>query len=116
MRLLLDEHLSVRHIGRLLTQRGYDVLAVTADPKLVGLEDEQLLEHALEQKRIIVTCDGSDFSDLARQWWDEPRPHAGILIAWSHRNHEFKAVADAVSHLLEVRADQEEWMNLVLGV
>lgn len=64
MRLLLDAHLSGNKIGRPLERRGHDVVAVERETALRGLSDERLLDFALEEKRIVVTCDAKDFPNL----------------------------------------------------
>lgn len=47
---------------------------------LDGLEDEQLLELAVEETRMMITFDVKDFTVLARRWAEAGRTHAGVWI------------------------------------
>ena len=53
--LLLDEMFSCAIAGQ-LRGKGHDVLAVVADPALIGLPDDQILAHATETGRALVTA------------------------------------------------------------
>lgn len=77
-RLLLDEMFSPE-IAPELSKRGHDVAAVAADPGLVGLADEQILEWATEQNRCLVTENVKDFEVLRRALAAQARAHAGLL-------------------------------------
>jgi len=63
--LVLDEMASPE-IASELVKRGHDVVAVAADPALVGLPDEQVLEWATAQGRCLVTENVKDFEVLRR--------------------------------------------------
>ena len=115
MRLLLDEHLSARRIGTPL-RRSHDVLALQDDAALWGLSDEEVLELATADSRIVVTCNGVDFMAIARAWAEEGRPHAGVLILWGWRTDAFGGIVDAVEHTLGLHSNQDAWANLVLAM
>jgi len=53
--LLLDEMFSGA-IADQLRAKGHDVIAVVADPALVGLSDDQILAHATDTGRALVTA------------------------------------------------------------
>jgi len=78
--LYLDEQQSEQVAVR-LEKSGYDVLT-TSKAGLAGkrTSDQDQLAFAAEQGRAIVTSDIVDFIQLHRQWWDESRHHAGIII------------------------------------
>jgi predicted nuclease of predicted toxin-antitoxin system len=112
--LLLDEHLSARRIAQPLRRLGHDVLALEEQQAARALPDDEVLVEAADEGRILVTCDGVDFTILARAWQEEGRTHAGLIIVWSRRNHELRAIVDGVARLLEQRPDQDAWHDVVL--
>jgi hypothetical protein len=69
-------HLGPR-IARTLREPGYNVRAADDERQLDGLDDEQLLELAVEESRVMVTFDVKDFTVLARRWAEAGRSHAG---------------------------------------
>jgi len=83
-RLALDEMFSAE-IASELVKRGHDVVAVAADPALVGLPDEQILEWATEQGRCLVTENVKDFEVLRRAAAAQGGTHAGLLYSGPRR-------------------------------
>lgn len=77
-RLLLDEMLSGT-IADQLRRRVYDVVAVVEDVSLVSTSDEELLAHATEQQRVLVTANIADFAAIAGDWRTGGRVHHGIV-------------------------------------
>jgi predicted nuclease of predicted toxin-antitoxin system len=77
-RLALDEMFSPQ-LADELGRRGHDVVAVAADPGLVGLPDEQILEWATEQERCLATENVKDYEVLRRAAAAQGRAHAGLL-------------------------------------
>jgi Domain of unknown function (DUF5615) len=77
-RLALDEMFSPL-IATELVRRGHDVVAVAADPGLIGLPDEQILEWATEQGRCLMTENVKDYEALRLAAAAEGRTHAGLL-------------------------------------
>lgn len=65
MRVYLDEDVDVL-LGRLLVSRGFDCVSASELGHLAW-PDEQHLEFASDQDRILVTHNRVDFEDLARQ-------------------------------------------------
>ncbi len=116
MRLLLDEHLSAQRIGTPLRRRRHDVLALQDDSALWGLSDEEVLELARSESRIVVTCNGVDLMAIARAWADEGRAHAGIVVFWGQRTDAFGAIIASVEDALRLHPDQDTWANLVLSI
>lgn len=76
--LLLDEMLSPEIAVR-LRERGHDVLAVVAEADLRSLSDADVLVHAAEQRRCVVTCNVRDFMAIARAWAALGQSHGGIV-------------------------------------
>jgi predicted nuclease of predicted toxin-antitoxin system len=83
-RLLLDEMFSPE-IAAKLAKRGHDLVAVAAEPALVGLPDEQVLEWATDQGRCLVTENVKDFEVLRRAATAQGRTHAGLLYSGPRR-------------------------------
>jgi len=83
-RLALDEMFSPQ-IAAELDRRGHDVVAVAADPGLVGLPDEQILEWATEQGRCLVTENVKDYEALRRAAVAQGRAHTGLLYCVPRR-------------------------------
>lgn len=84
VRLLLDEMFSPE-IASELVKRGHDVVAVAADPGLVGLPDEQVLEWATDQGRCLVTENVKDYEVLRRAAAAQGRTHAELLYSGPRR-------------------------------
>jgi predicted nuclease of predicted toxin-antitoxin system len=84
VRLLLDEMFSPE-IAAELVKRGHDVVAVAADPGLVGLPDEQVLEWATDQGRCLVTENVKDYEVLRRAAAAQGTTHAGLLYSGPRR-------------------------------
>jgi hypothetical protein len=58
--LLLDEMFSGLTAEQ-LRAKGHDALAVVTDPALLGLSDDQILAHAADTGRALVTANIKDF-------------------------------------------------------
>jgi predicted nuclease of predicted toxin-antitoxin system len=84
VRLLLDEMLSPE-IASEQVKRGHDVVAVAADPGLVDLPDEQVLQWATDQGRCLVTENVKDFEVLRRAAAAQGLTHAGLLYCGPRR-------------------------------
>ena len=82
--LALDEMFSPL-IAAELVRRGHDVVAVAADPGLVGLPDEQVLEWTIAQGRCLLTENVKDYEALRRAAAAQGRVHAGLLYCGPKR-------------------------------
>lgn len=116
MRLLLDAHLSHRFIADPLRQRGHDVRALQEEPALDGLDDDDVLALATSEGRIVVTRNSRHFAPLTRRWMEAGREHAGCILIWSYEHGEYADIVNGVEQLLETRARQEDWKDLVLAI
>src|SRR5580704_11713729 len=84
-------HLGPR-IARKLRERGYNVRAEDDERQLDGLDDERLLELAVEERGVMVTLDAKDFTVLARRWAEAGRSHAGLGIVVGIDHSEFGTI------------------------
>ena len=113
MRLLLDAHVSGRAVGKALSEGGYDVRALDSEMELEGLSDPEVLELAAAEGRVLVTANIRDFEPLLREWADERRSHAGvILVPLSVRNEAFGVLISGVQTTL-AGTTQEGWIDRV---
>ncbi|HSV66593.1 MAG TPA: DUF5615 family PIN-like protein [Mycobacteriales bacterium] len=77
--LLLDEMFADEIAGQ-LRKRSHDVVAVVADPGLVGLPDEQILAEAATVSRALVTANVKDLAPLDARHKSAGRRHAGLIL------------------------------------
>ena len=112
-RLLLDAHLSGRAIGRALRDLGHDVHAIDAEKNLEGLKDEDVLELAISEGRVLITANVADFLPLIGALAASGTSHTGcILVPNSFRNQDFGPLISAIDR--ELRSIQpEEWPDRV---
>ena len=105
--LLLDEMFSDDIAGR-LRKRHHDVLAVVADPDLVGLPGSQILTEAAAGGRALVTANVKDFVPLDAQYKTVGRQHAGLILVSTKtfpQNRSFSSVVvEAIASLLSTPA------------
>jgi len=80
--LLLDEMLSGA-IAEQLRARGLDAVAVVEDATLIGTADADLLAHAADQERALVTANVADGAAIATDWRASGRVHAGLVYVTS---------------------------------
>ena len=104
-RLLLDEMFSPE-IAAELVKRGHDAVAVAAEPGLVGLADDQVLEWATEQGRCLVTENVKDFEVLRRAYAAQGRTHAGLLYSGPRRFRRDRRFVGALVVALVVALDK----------
>jgi len=109
LRLYLDEDVDVL-LANLLTAHGYDCLTTAAAGRL-GSTDEEQLQFAAQDSRILITHNRTDFENLARIWWAAQQDHAGIVLALRRAD-----VYNLARHILPVLRfyDQAGWRNNVL--
>lgn len=116
MRLFLDAHISGRRIATALRKQGHNVRAADEERTLDGLTDEQLLQIATDDDRIMLTFDVADFPDTARRWAESQRAHAGLAIVVGIDHGEFGIILRAIDRMLEARPDQTAWSGVTLFV
>jgi predicted nuclease of predicted toxin-antitoxin system len=81
VRLLLDEMISAT-VASQLRDRGHDVVAVK-DPDLAhlrGIDDCELLDHASQERRAVVTDNIPDFVRCHQRRLERGQPHHGLML------------------------------------
>ena len=109
LRVYLDEDVDVLLAG-LLTAHGYDCLTKVAARRL-GKTDEEQLQFAKHEARVVITHNRTDFENFATAWWSAKQDHPGIVLAVRRVD-----VYDLAGHVLPVLQlyDQAGWRNNVL--
>lgn len=95
MNFLADE-ICAAPVIQALREAGHDVVAIAEVAK--GAVDEQVMEHALGERRILITED-RDFGELV---YARGRPSAGVILVKSRsraRRAKPTAVVEAVAKL-----------------
>ena len=116
MRLFLDAHISGPRIARALRDRGHDVRAADEERDLDGLGDEQLLELAADEGRVMITFDVKDFTVIARRWAEASKAHAGLGIVVGIDHGEIGTILDALAREMNMRPAQAKWTNTTLFI
>ena len=111
MRLLLDAHVSGRAVGERLEAIGHEVRALDREPALEGLDDDEVLELATSEERILVTHNVSDFPRILREWAASGRSHAGVILVYRIDHREFGLIVRGVERWLERRPAHPEWVD-----
>lgn len=97
MKYYLDEDLSPV-IAEISRQDGVDAVSAH-DEGLAGVSDLEQLEYASAQKRCMVTRNRNDFIKLTVQFFNEHKPHFGVLIIpHSYPGDRFKQIAEALKN------------------
>ena len=109
LRVYLDEDVDVL-LAQLLRSRGFDC-TFALEANHLRWTDEQHLEWATSEERIVITHNRVDFVELARQCWSRSKDHAGIVLAVRRAN-----TYDLTRRVLPVLAcyDQVDWRNVVM--
>ena len=93
MKLYIDEDISLK-VAELLRKKGVD--AVSAHERgMIGASDEEQLITAVNENRVMVTRNRNDFIALAVHFFEDLKPHHGLLIIpYSIPGSSFKLMAD----------------------
>lgn len=95
MRFLVDEDLS-EEIASILKAEGIDAVHIR-ELGLSGAEDREVLDEAARQERCVVTRNRNDFLLLTEFYFNEGRPHHGVLIIpRSCRGDQASRIAHAI--------------------
>jgi hypothetical protein len=97
--LLLDEMFSADIAGQ-LRKGHHDVLAVVADPALIGMPDDQILAEAAAAGRALVTANIKDFVALDAQYKTTSRKHAGLILVSTKTFPQNRSLPGAITDSL----------------
>lgn len=116
MRLLLDEHISPI-VAAQLKRLGHDVHALSEYPDLLGLDDMELLAHAMDQGRVFVSADHSTMPTAAQSLSTTRGTHGGVILI-SPKRHALNRgnpgpLIAALTELIE-RPSQEDLVGQIL--
>jgi predicted nuclease of predicted toxin-antitoxin system len=98
MRFLIDEDVGPKLAARLRSM-GHDVASVHEDSR--GATDDQIVQRAHSQQRLLVTCD----KDFGEKVWREGYPHRGIVLLRLQDQRQIRKI-EAVERLLDLGADR----------
>jgi predicted nuclease of predicted toxin-antitoxin system len=112
VRLLLDAHVSGPRVGALLRDRGHDVRALDQEPELEGLADDDVLTLATREERVLVTHNIRDFPEIARDWMEAQRSHAGVILVYGIDHREFQTIASGIQRWLDLYPSPVDWIDL----
>ena len=99
-----------------MRRKGHDVRAADEERPLDGMTDEELLQLASDESRIMVTLNVADFPDLARRWAEAQRTHSGIAILVGVDHGEFGVILRLIERTLASRSEQQDWIDLTVFV
>lgn len=95
LRLYLDECVHAK-AAQAFRDAGVDAVGVH-DWRTLKLYDEEQLERATADGRMILTYNAGDFARLHDEWLAVGREHAGILLARDYKQHVGALVRDVRS-------------------
>lgn len=84
IRLFIDEDAMSRALANGLRARGVDVISVGEEGR-TGLTDDEQLEYAAAQGRVLYTYNTSDFYRLHTEYLAQGKRHTGIIFAPQQR-------------------------------
>lgn len=81
-------------------------------PALEGLDDEQVLMLATEDRRVLVTHNIRDFPSILREWAAAQRSHAGVILVYGIDHSEFELIVRGIERWLELYPEPTSWIDL----
>ena len=97
---LLDEMFS-DSIAQRLRSSGHDVISVVVNPALAGLPDDQILAHATNEGRILVTANIKDFVPLDGRYRAAGQAHPGLVLVSAKTFPQDRRFTAAITAALE---------------
>lgn len=112
IKLLIDEDVSKGpKLAAALRRRGFDAVAVQEIGRM-NVPDEELLNYAALEGRVLLSCNIKDFVRIAVDWYGSGREHASIVISEQFSGNRFGEILRRVLSLLN-SVDAEEIRNTV---
>lgn len=110
-RLYIDEDSMRRALVVALQARGVDV-QTALDAGLIARPDEEHLQHATVEQRVLYSFNIADYCRLHSAWLTAGKNHAGIVLA---KQTQF-SIGEQLRHLLQLVAEcpAEEMTNQLL--
>ncbi|HBI45706.1 MAG TPA: hypothetical protein DDY78_23060 [Planctomycetales bacterium] len=105
IRLYLDEDFHPG-IAAAIRQHGHDCLSAV-EAGALGAPDEVQLAFAAAQGRCIVSFNVADFAELATEWANSGRPHAGIVVTQQVSLRRFGDLLQRLLNLLDTTTADE---------
>ncbi|MCS6902826.1 MAG: DUF5615 family PIN-like protein [Candidatus Bipolaricaulota bacterium] len=105
MKLYLDENISPM-LASVLRGRGYNAISAH-EVGMRGKRDEEQLEYAVSQRRVLLTFNARHFAPLAEKYFKEGREHYGIVVT---KTLDFSLLIRLTLNLLR-KATAEELQN-----
>ena len=75
--------------------------------------DEQVMDVAVAESRIIVTCNGDDYEELSRAMLDAGRHHPGVIVCWQCKYDDFDQLLSRLRAMLDTFACPEDYVDRV---
>jgi predicted nuclease of predicted toxin-antitoxin system len=101
IRLYIDEDSMSRGLVRALRARGVDVVTAL-DAGMIQREDEEHLDYAIEQGRVLYTFNVGDFYRLHTTYVARGKQHPGIILA----RQQHYSVGEQMRRILRLIATQ----------
>ena len=99
-------------LAKLLRERGFDIIS-TYEVGVGGKSDEEQIEFASREGRVILSCNFHDFLKLAKEWFVAGKAHYGIIISYhQYSRKDLGKLLQAIIELLN-NITPEEIYNTV---
>lgn len=113
IRLYFDEDSMDQRLVRALRVRSLDV-TTALEENMIDRADEDHLEYATSQGRVLFSFNRGDFYDLHSQYLLEGKTHAGIILA----NQQQYSVGELMRRILQLSAEKtpkkmENWIEFL---
>jgi|GEM_PF-446585 len=99
MKFLLDQSIE-RRLASILRTLGHDVKIVSVDYP-AGILDQEVLAHAYNESRILLTNDKGDFGELI---FRRHHPHSGVILFRRMRSGDMLTKQQRLSYVLQAYA------------
>lgn len=92
------------------------MLALQQEERLKVLEDDDLLELAAGEDRVLITRNSKDFTPILVDWARGGRVHAGCILIWSLDHAEYGRILREVERLLSCYPRPDGWAGIARSV